>query len=359
MHSPSDYMVLDDVHYVTKFPKTFSLNNGTEIDVENDLDIIGLLDFRIEDSVLIFIKRAPENHRKGFWTFLSLPGYQYLGEFLTKGQGPNEFYFPPRVFQTTFFKENEDLNAIIYIVDPPELYQMNITESLKNNRLDMRRLKTSVPWALANFVFIDSTTFFCRSMNDGIQDQWNALLGTHQIRYVFRNGERITPPHFEKLNLARVDPLNFGEVRQAQDLEILSATIKYNSEREIFVEMPIRLNYLNMYSLDGSFGKTICIGKKMDNIKKIQNMEPTDRKRHFIDLQLFPNFWAVAVEKNKHFHEILLFDWKGKPLAELKLNNTITSFGIDLINGYLYTLDNITEAFFKYDIRDILKEIGK
>ena len=54
---------------------------------------------------------------------------------------------------------------------------------------------------------------------------------------------------------------------------------------------------------------------------------------------------------------IFLFDWNGEPLAQLNLNDFATAFDIDLINGYLYTLDWRTEAFYKYDIREIIGKL--
>ena len=54
---------------------------------------------------------------------------------------------------------------------------------------------------------------------------------------------------------------------------------------------------------------------------------------------------------------IRLFDWEGNPLAEIKLNRFITSFDMDLRNGYLYTMDHQTDEFYQYDIQNILVNI--
>jgi hypothetical protein len=197
-----------------------------------------------------------------------------------------------------------------------------------------------------NFVVIDSATFLCREI-DGTQ--------TRQTRFLLHNGQRTTVPLLEKLNQACI--------RNRADFNILSTAIKRNWHNNRVVEAPISLNCINIYSPDGSFGKTVCIGNKPDNIGRIQD---SNRKYTFAHLHLFSEFWGVVyinenfntylTERKKH-PSILLFDWNGEPLAKLKLNGFITSFDIDFINGYLYTLDLYTDVFCKYDIRDILKKL--
>jgi hypothetical protein len=175
------------------------------------------------------------------------------------------------------------------------------------------------------------------------------------------NDKKTVPSHMEQLNRATV--------RAGEDFNILSTGTQYSRAKRMIVEAPaIGLNYINRYSLDGSFGKTICIGNKLENIEKIQNIDRWDRICSFRSLRLFPEFWGVLYlnesEKisqtgRKTLPFIFLFDWNGNPVAKLKLNSFITSFNIDLLNGYLYTMDNQTEKFCKYDIRDILKKLKK
>ncbi len=132
------------------------------------------------------------------------------------------------------------------------------------------------------------------------------------------------------------------------------------------VEIPIGLNYINIYSLDGSFGRTICIGKELFNIGKIQDLNRVKRVYTFSDIRLFDDFFGVVhvdEERINYFGErkktprILFFDWDGNPLAELVSDHHITSFDIDFTRGELYTLDLYSDEFYKYDIKDKLKEL--
>jgi hypothetical protein len=118
--------------------------------------------------------------------------------------------------------------------------------------------------------------------------------------------------------------------------------------------------------MDGTIGKTICIGKELNNIEKIQHRKLPDVVETFYDLRFFNNFWGVVFVNTdrltletgrKKFPSIFLFDWYGKPLAELKLDRHLTSFEIDFNTGLLYGLDYIKEELFSYDISNILKEL--
>jgi len=335
-------MTFDEVRYVDTFPQTFSLNNGVEVDLES-MDILGVNGFRVYDSLLIMSTRDTE----GFWYFLSLPDCRYLGKFLTMGQGPYEFYEPPAVEQSEVMRENGNLFAVIYHFHQGKLYKMNIDESLRNRQLNIKTIHDALPTELFDFVMIDSLTYFCKEISDN---------ETQQNRYILVSGERIVPRNFEKLNSA--------QIRDHEDYNLLATQTKYNFTNGKFVEITARLNYINMYSTDGSFAKTICVGKRLDNIEKIQDTDFRDRLYTFSDLRQFPRFWGVVLRNEASFTKertqlpsILLFDWNGKPLAQLNLTDFAQEFDIDLINGHLYTLDRKTDVFCRYDIRDILAKL--
>jgi hypothetical protein len=341
----SDYMVLDDIQYTTEFPQSFVLDQAIDIDLES-MNIIGMIDFRIYDSLLVL----SVTDKEGALSFLSLPDGHFLGKFLSHGQGPNEFLFNPELTKATFFEEEGVRFAWIYDNLTGKLYKMNIDKSISNNQLSMFVCE-NLPPSLFAFCVIDSVTFFCKEIANQQQ----------QIRTIWNKGEKTTPPHLEKLNLASI-----RLTEESFDINILSAITMCDILKGRIVEANVHLNYINLYSLDGSFGKTICIGDKLDNIDKIQNIDMWDGIYTFGKLRLFPQFWGVLYENEsmkdsridrKTLPVIFLFDWDGNPLAELKLNRFITGFDIDMLNGYLYASDHQTDEFCKYDIRDILEKL--
>lgn len=344
--TPDRYMVLDDVEYVNTFPKTYTLSDR----MDPEIDIIGMNDFCVLDSMIAFSTRGGNF----LWTFISLPDYAPLGSFLTNGDGPFEFVQTPRVsFKTCFYKEKGQLYAGIYDFQKGKLFKMNVDASLDSDTLHMSVMKDSLPPFLFSFVMMDSLHYFCKEAN---------MEQTQQIRYVIgSNGERTVPSVMQRLNRAQVS--------ENEDINIISAISKMNTENSMMVEMPIGLNYINMYSLDDSsckICKTVCIGNELDDIKDIEDKVSGNRVYTYADLRLYEDFWGVVFINEdmktyqtgrKKLPSILLFNWDGKPLAELKLPYFITSFDIDFAAGELYTFDVHTDEFFKYDIGNILKEL--
>lgn len=340
--TPDRYMVLDDVKYIKSFPKVYTLSDR----ITPDIDIIGINDFCVLDSMIAFSTKDKDS----LWTFFSLPDCAPLGSFLTLGNGPSEFIQPPRVsFKTNFYRENGQLFAGIYDSQKGRLFKMNVDASLSSNALDMSMLKDSLPLFLFSFIMVDNNRYFCKEMTPEV---------TQQIRYLIEDGKRTD-------SSAMMQQLNKAKVEKEENINIISTIAKMSPEKAVIVEMPIGLNYINMYSLDDSFGKTICIGDELYDIKEVENQERSERLYTYADLRLFKDFWGVVCINEdmktyqtgrKKLPSILLFNWEGDPLAELKLSHFITSFDIDFTTGHLYTFDAHTDEFFKYDIKNILNE---
>jgi hypothetical protein len=335
-------MILDEVKYVNNFPQTFVLQNN----VDTDLNIIGINNFIIYDSLLILFTK--EKH--GFWSFVSLSDYNRLGNFLSIGQGPFEFLFSPTTTQVKLFKEEDQLYASIYDFQKGKLFKMDIDRSITTRKLHISIAQDVPPFSF-NFLMIDSLTFFCKEVN---------FDHTQQTRYILdKDHNRITPDFLQKLNQA--------SIRAGEDVNILTTITKLHSDNNLIVEAPVvGLRYINTYSLDGSFGKTICMGNKLEDINEVQDINEWERLETYKDLRMYADFWGVlCIDEDKKTYQmgrkklpsIFLFDWQGEPLAELKLNRFITSFDIDFVRGYLYTLDVHSDEFYKYDIKDILVKL--
>lgn len=126
------------------------------------------------------------------------------------------------------------------------------------------------------------------------------------------------------------------------------------------------MNHINLYSPDGSFARTVCVGNKLDLIAKIQDTPRRNRRFTFAHPMVYAGFWGVVcwnidalsyeMEKGKA-SSVMLFDYEGNPLAEIKFNAFVSSFDIDFAKGELYTLNHQSDAFYKYDIRHILKQL--
>ncbi|RNC63288.1 BF3164 family lipoprotein [Proteiniphilum sp. X52] len=336
-------MVFDDIKYIDNFPQSFSID-GEKIDI----DVIGVRNFVISDSAIIM----STNNKDSLWVIASLPDLHVQGSILKRGQGPTELTISPSTtYNTKLIKEDNQLFAYIYEYNKGELIKLNISSSLNTGKSDVSIINDSLPKSLFNFIVIDDSTYLCKEARNN---------HTQQIRYIYKQKKEVN----DYSNLAK---LNNVSIRYNEDINILSTITQHNPSNDIIIEMPIGLNYINMYSLDDSFARTVCVGKSLFNIERIQNNNRWDRIYTFSDLRLFENFWGVLYinesEKNyqlkrKNYPSILLFDWTGNSLAKLTLNQFATSFDIDLQTSQIYTFDVETELFFKYDITNALSSLN-
>jgi hypothetical protein len=183
---------------------------------------------------------------------------------------------------------------------------------------------------------------------------------TGQERVLLKNGIRSIPPVFKKLNRASI-------VMPGGDINILGTLTGYNEESGRLVEMPIYLNYINIYTPDGSFAKTICTGRELDNINDILQLNIAKRIYRHASLCVYDKMFGILKidedygtyeTQRKKLPSIQIFTMNGEPLVEFKLDRFATSFDIDFNNGFLYTYDQMTEDFFKYNITHVFKNDG-
>nr|WP_228780082.1 TolB-like 6-bladed beta-propeller domain-containing protein [Aquiflexum lacus] len=277
-----------------------------------------------------------------------MPHYEYLGSFLKRGEGPVEFMQGPSASsKSKVVRENGQLVAYLYDFEKGNLKRFDIGQTITSGELHISLMEASFPPFLSNFIMVDSSTFFIKEI--GNRD-------TQQIRQLIVSGEKTDLPVLDKLNQAAL--------KEGGDFNMLATNTEYNDVHQRFVEAPTDLNYINLYSLDSAIAKTICIGDKLTDIGMVQNERPQwNRKYVFVNNKAFDDFFGV-IYVNESFKDyqtirrrlpsIFLFDWEGKPLAELKMKNHFTHFDIDFINRELYTFDVHSDEFFKFDIGDIL-----
>lgn len=111
-----------------------------------------------------------------------------------------------------------------------------------------------------------------------------------------------------------------------------------------------------------------CVGKQLDNINEIQRIDLPDRKRTYMDVSVFPDFFSALylndtrenIDKGASVNPVIqFFNWDGIPLAEVKLDRPVTTYAIDEINGDLYTLSYNTDEIYQYDFREVLDKLNE
>lgn len=338
----SDYMILDDVEYVPDFPRKITLADR----ISTGIDVIGARNFAIIKDKMILNATDPS----GFISVLSLPDHGHLGKFIQSGEGPLEFMqSPSAASQTKLTLENGQAMAYLYDFQKGRLMKFHVDQSLHVDSLVLAPIDESLPPYLTGITVLDSSTILCKELHN---------MDTQHRRYIHGAKAENVQEILEKLNKASVPP--------GGDFNSLASVIKYSTLNDKYVEMPIYLNYINIYARDGSFQKTICVGKKLDNVSEIERRARGLRVYNFSDVRIFEDFFGVVfINQTEMEYEtvkrkmpsILLFDWEGNPLIEMKLEHHITAYDIDFTHNMLYTFDVHSDEFYRYNIGEILSDL--
>ena len=288
----------------------------------------------------------------GLWHFLTADKYQSLGNYITRGGGPTEFEGFPRSSDANFYKKNNQIFADIYDFGSGRFYRINVSNTIRDHKLDITLINSSLPAGLFDQVLIDSSTVYCKTI---------ANEQRQQIRSLWKNGEETTPQNYKLLNQV--------SVTDGGDFNIISTITKKSPDNDIIVEAPIGLDQVNIFSAEDTFAMTICPNKKnLDNIHDIEDQIRWERIYTYGGVRTYPDFFAVLYinedqktfqTERKTFPTIQIFDWKGNPLMEIKLNRFITSFDFDFYNGYIYALDNKEDIMYKYEVKNILTKLPR
>ncbi|HIR83273.1 MAG TPA: hypothetical protein IAC98_05735 [Candidatus Cryptobacteroides pullicola] len=221
-----------------------------------------------------------------------------------------------------------------------EMYRMNFSESLRTGQTELETIAGELPYPSMAMVYLGDSEYFYKTLSDNM---------TSYRRSIFEDGESFTPEWLEPLNSAHVDP--------GKDFNLLSATTGYDRSRNIVVETPVRLNNINIYALDGSIRKTVNIGPKLSDIDRLQELDRADHPKTFAMSQLYDGFFAsLYLGETAYTYElgrtqmphIYCFDYEGNPLADILLDEQVTSFDFDFEGGWLYVLDQITDRMWRY-----------
>ena len=327
-----NYMAFtDNVVYVEEFPEKYSLTDAEEV----NMGVIGAYDFRIVDSVMVFITMDAYA-----WKVVSLYDTSKTYNLLRKGNGPGELLSVSTPSQVEFYEDGDEIYCDLFDTNKREMYRLNFSESLRKGQTEMETIGEMLPYPSMAMVYLGDSTYFYKTLVDNM---------TGYIRSMIVDGESSTPEWLTEINSVRVDP--------GKDFNLLSAMTGYNRSRNMVVEIPVMLNNINLYTLDGSFRKTVNLGKKMSDIGKLQELPMAAQPYSFGTSRLYDGFFAsLYLGETAYTYElgrtqmphIYCFDYEGNPLADILLDEQVTSFDFDFENGWLYVLDLLTDRMWRY-----------
>lgn len=305
-------IVIDSTEFIKEFPSTIS----TEIGDNYKIDEIGINSLKFIDSLLIV---GHFDH----WSIYSADGKTKYGDCLKLGKGPEEFNILPPSASALFKNSNDSLYAYVEDHKKKRIMKFNITEFIKtgNQKISVSLESKQLNNELWNVTPISETEALLTIPNKEF-DGFN--------RRILLKDSLINLSITEELDALSVEK---GE----EDINLLSKVLRYNQKSEKIVEAMLSLNQINLYSKDGKWGKTICVGDDLDNLTDIEKTPQPDRKYTYTTVSTWDwGFGAVYTgqkesdwqKDEKCDSEIQFFDWNGKPLFKINLNESIVTFDI-------------------------------
>lgn len=221
-----------------------------------------------------------------------------------------------------------------------------MSKSLKQESLvaeEVFKVVTGDPFNFNGFIVLEDNNFIVSKIENG---------GRSVNRHLYLNNVLTENEILDKLNEIRIE---------APDLDH-NTLVRHTAYRKFdkrIIEAYGKFNLINIYTLDGDFQKSICVGEKLDNLRDIESMPYDDRPSStYTFLKGYDKYIAATylsqtirdlLERKQTLAEIHIFDWDGNPLCRIKFDKRFTSFHIDPEKGALAGMDVDGKMFF-YDI---------
>lgn len=332
---------LGEPEFVAEFPF-----DGNLMEVDSIyLNEIGCNSIKFVDSLMII------GHARSWSIYNNIRNYKY-GDVLSIGQGPNEFYSIPRCSSSAFINESDSLIAYIPAKDNGIINRLNLTRFVETGEESVSGFMKSA--FLSNEVW---DVISCDSTSYLLSLPINNFTGFN--RTILANGKLCFLPI-----TASIDSVC---VQKEKDLNLLARVTRYNRVADKFVEGMLYLNQINIFNRKGSWGKTICVGTRLDNLEEVENQDRFSRKNAYTTVATWDFGFAAAysgiteMDRQKgmgHPSELHFFDWEGNPIGKVHLNHSVNAFDIDLNNQLLYILTE-EDDFKIYKVSSILKRYEK
>lgn len=319
-------------------PDTTSESTLTSLPFEyND---IGLKSVKVIDSLLIV---SHNDH----WRIMTVDGKD-KGELLSKGQGPGEFLYMPYSGSSAYITINDTLYAYVYDSMKHEVMRVNLSRFLAEGKavgefVNHPDCLNEYAWEVIPY---SPDGFLISKANE-------SLTGFNRIIF---DGENIIEP-------ASTTEWSKEKVENETKLLLLAKNTRYNSEVDKFVEVMMYLGRINIYSRDGSFGKSITLDNSPASVSEIASVSHLDRINNFISVSawkqgfggvysgLTEKDWINSVASNS---EILFFDWNGDPVCKVVMPVTVLGFDMDFNNKVLYAIDQTNDLLLAFDATPIV-----
>ena len=330
-----DSFMFENAEQVAGFPVSVSLQDPDTV----RLDAIGIQGIKVLDDCIL-VSAADST---GCILAYEKQDFSRRGHgFINVGRGPGEVLFRPYMSWITFRTDSDGiLRAGLYDFKG-NYFEYDVYESLRTGEPSWTEFSDSLlETSGARYFGLDEDCLICRkSIMDG---------GSGFERYmVDRAGKKTSNTAMSCLNSFRSSESN-----------LLSTMFLTNPEKGIVAELGGRLSVVHVYSIPDSFSKTLFIGNKPENIRKVEVLLPEEMPKAYYDGKAYDEFFVGLYlgttikeldEGRFDRPQLHFFSWEGEPLARVVLPDRALSFDIDVEERQLYVVGYEDESILRYTL---------
>lgn len=341
----------DDIEYITDFgERDFVISEHSRKVI--DLGIEGIHSLKVYGPYL-FVSTYQEDGQ--LMIFEKKSPYRCLGKFFHKGNGPGELVYPVTPSSFVFNTDEDGRLTADFNSMSGHVVRFHVSESIAEGRTIVENL-SGISRRTFSAVNLGEDGFFYKEMTD-TKDA--------QIRYIVKDGEKIITKSMERLNSAVIRNKDDDGSR----FNVLSGGVKYNSSLKRFAETPGEINAIHMYSLDDSYARTFCFGKKLYDFNEIADRESKDRPTTSICTRENDDFVMVLYVDATNYEyytnenikpSIIMLPWNGGAPNRIRLPDRLNAFDFDeekdgyyTVAANIYGYDSSTETIVVYDMMNM------
>lgn len=288
-------------------------------------------------DTLLLVQHQDENPSY-YWDVYSLNNMKHLKSILRKGRGPDEVLFAHYAGQ--YEQINDDIWMYFLDVNSGKFLKINITESIRLGN-DIIELITAIDSDKFPYFAVNNDTFiYC---NNNRNEGYISLV---------KGDNSWKNPVMEKKYIRHIT---------FEDFNKLTHSLHYNKKNDKVCVVPFYINHIHIIDLDGN-DDIISSAAGNNNWQTISRNDISGLTTIFYSTTRTTDDFIFTLYNNKQIAEmgntpeetvIHVFDWNGKALTRILLEDNITSFAVDIKNKILYGLDNLS-YLYKYDISSCL-----
>lgn len=316
-----------------------------------DVDLLGANNIYVCDSLLLITSNNPAAQLKVF----STNTFSLLGSFCTEGRAKNEFINPVNNGQQFYHNSRNEI-IFPFIDNRFNVKEVNISQSLMQKSTIVDECVKCLDLIKGNFQILDN------DINKTFDNDYGALdekkLYTASKYYIKSKDGKIE----KELNVFP-QPLKFTEGGSLIPYYI--GAIYKHPEKNIIVQPLQYINYLLYFDLDNE--NYFAVHKAGSLSFKDDVSSITDFKMCFGSATVTSEYIFVMCDvdtrKDPKMTDLLVFDWNGNKLAEVKLNADVYRITFDELHSRLYGLGNLEgnadECLFSFDFKELMSSLNK